>query len=198
MFNGLDFSQFDRDNMNRWLTIGCLNEANAILGAIQKSPRAGEAAPRIATADGDAAAALASCQAMDYAGAHAMANSAYRKIVAAAAQINVIVEPQSYQADYKSKGVSSKFVDIYRTSGSAPFGSSIRRRLVRVRSSQLAPQPGMCESQLVLNDVDRAVRGLRRFLCRHASEVSHLDGLRGSGIFLRQRLQRRVQIEHLH
>jgi hypothetical protein len=98
--------------MNRWLTAGYINEANAILGAIQKSPRADEAAPRIASADNDATSAIASYQAMDYAGAHALANSAYRKIVAAAAQIGVKVEPQSYQADYKSKGVSSKFVDV--------------------------------------------------------------------------------------
>ena len=111
-FDGLDFSQFDRDNMNRWLTVGYINEANTIVGAIQKSPRAGEAAPQIASADNDANSAIASFQTMDYAGAHALANSAYRKIVAAAAQINVKVEPQSYQADYKSKGVSSKFVDV--------------------------------------------------------------------------------------
>jgi hypothetical protein len=111
MFTGLDFSQFDRDNMNRWLTVGYINEANAILGTIQKSPRAGEAAARIASADTDASSALASYAAMDYGAAHAMANSAYRKIIAAAAQINVKVEPQSYQADYKSHGISSKFVD---------------------------------------------------------------------------------------
>jgi len=108
----LDFSQFDRDNMNRWLTAGYINEANAVLGLIQKSPRAGEAASRIASADGDATSALASHQAMDYAAAHAFANSAYRKIVAAAAQINVKVEAQAYQADYKSHGTSSKFVDM--------------------------------------------------------------------------------------
>ena len=36
---------------------------------------------------------------------------AYEDVLAAAAQINVKVEPQSWQADYKAKGQSGKFVD---------------------------------------------------------------------------------------
>ena len=58
-----------------------------------------------------AAAALASYDAMDYADAVMHAKLPYKDVLAAAAQINVQVEPQSWQADYKAKGESSKFVD---------------------------------------------------------------------------------------
>jgi hypothetical protein len=36
---------------------------------------------------------------------------AYNDVMMAADEINVQVEPQSWQADYKAKGVSGKFVD---------------------------------------------------------------------------------------
>jgi hypothetical protein len=48
---------------------------------------------------------------MNYAGAVASAKTAYAGVLAAAAAIGVKVEPQSYQADYKAKGQSPKFVD---------------------------------------------------------------------------------------
>ena len=48
---------------------------------------------------------------MDYAGAAMHAQLAYGDVLSAAAQIKVQVEPQSWQADYKAKGASDKFVD---------------------------------------------------------------------------------------
>jgi hypothetical protein len=39
------------------------------------------------------------------------AKMAYDDVLSAAAQINVQVEPQSRQADYKAKGISDSFVD---------------------------------------------------------------------------------------
>jgi hypothetical protein len=109
---GSGFSQFDRDNMNRYLTAAYINQANAVLAKIAASPRAGQVGTQVLQADSDAAAALTAHHVMNYSGATAHAKSAYEKVLAAAAAINVQVEPQSWQADYKAKGTSSKFVDL--------------------------------------------------------------------------------------
>lgn len=106
-----DFGQFDRDNMARYLTIGLINQANAILSSIYGSPRAGNAAATLTAADANAAAALSAYAAMDYATAASRAKLAYRGVLAAAAEAGVHVEPQNYTSDYKSKGRSPKFVD---------------------------------------------------------------------------------------
>ncbi len=107
-----DFSQFDRDNMNRYLTVTYINQANIILSDIAASPRADEVSGMISSADGNATAALASYDNMDYGLAAAYAKSAYDEIVAAADAINVMIEPQSWQADYKAKGSAEKFLDL--------------------------------------------------------------------------------------
>jgi len=106
-----DFSQFDRDNMNRYMTSIYINQANAILADIYASPRAGDASSLLTSADNHAAQALASFDAMDYAGAALHAKLAYGDVLAAAKAAGVQVEPQSWQADYKAKGASTKFVD---------------------------------------------------------------------------------------
>jgi hypothetical protein len=106
-----DFSQFDRDNMNRWMVSVYLNQANAVLAKVYASPRAGEAGGLLTAADGNAASALAAYDAMDYADAVISAKSAYQGVIAAAAKIGVKVEPEARQADYKAFGKSFKFVD---------------------------------------------------------------------------------------
>jgi len=106
-----DFSQFDRDNMNRYLTSVYLNQANMILADIYASPKAGQASSFLTSADNHSAMALAAYDAMDYAGAVFHAKAAYNDVLAAATQIKVQIEPQSWQADYKAKGQSGKFVD---------------------------------------------------------------------------------------
>jgi hypothetical protein len=106
-----DFSQFDRDNMNRYLVSGYLNQANVVLAKVLAHPRAGIVSSMLASADEKAALALADYQAMKYDSAVAFAKAAYGDILKAAARLRVPVEPQSYQADYKAKGASPKFVD---------------------------------------------------------------------------------------
>ena len=106
-----DFSQFDRDNMNRYLTSVYLNQANTILADIYASPKAGQVGSMLTSADNHAAMALYAYDSMDYASAAMYAKLAYEEVLAAAAQIKVKVEPQSWQADYKAKGQSGKFVD---------------------------------------------------------------------------------------
>ncbi|HEX6737489.1 MAG TPA: hypothetical protein VF310_04350 [Vicinamibacteria bacterium] len=106
-----DFSQFDRDNMDRWLTAAYLNQANALLPRILASPRAAQAGALLTSADGQAAAALAAYDRMDYRAAARLAKGAYDDVSAAAAQLGLKVEPEAWQADYKAFGKSFKFVD---------------------------------------------------------------------------------------
>jgi hypothetical protein len=93
------------------MTASYLNTANAVLAKIYKSPRAGRVSGLLTDADADAAAALAAYQSYDWAGAMLAAEEAYRTVMQAAAAINVQIEPQSYQADYKARGESYAFVD---------------------------------------------------------------------------------------
>jgi hypothetical protein len=106
-----DFSQFDRDNMNRYMTSVYLNQANTILESIYKSPRAAEIAALLLSADAHAATALAEYDVMSYALAATHAKAAFDDVLTAAEAINVQVEPQAWPADYKAKGISDKFVD---------------------------------------------------------------------------------------
>jgi glucosamine 6-phosphate synthetase-like amidotransferase/phosphosugar isomerase protein len=106
-----DFSQFDRDNMNRYMTSIYINQANTVLAKIYASPLSGQVSDLLTSADNHAAMSLADYDAMNYAGAASHAKMAYDDVMAAAASINVQVEPESWQADYKAKGASDKFVD---------------------------------------------------------------------------------------
>jgi hypothetical protein len=111
MDNNHDFSQFDRDNMNRLLTAAYINQANAVLAKIYASPRAGRVTGKVLAADTKAGEALVRYQAMDYLGALTWAHEAYELVLGAAVQIAVPVEPQSWQADYRARGVAWKFID---------------------------------------------------------------------------------------
>jgi hypothetical protein len=115
-----DFSQFDRDNMNRYMTSIYLNQANTILADIYASPKAGQVGSLLMSADDYAAMALAAHDNMDYADAASYAKMAYDSVVAAALQLNIQLEPQSWQADYKAKGASPKFVDTVDYQRSKP------------------------------------------------------------------------------
>jgi hypothetical protein len=106
-----DFSQFDRDNMDRFMTATYLNTANAVLAKIYRSPRAGRVSSMLLAADADAAASLTAYAAFDWRGAMLAAEDAFRTVMEAAAAINVQVEPQASQADYKARGQAYAFVD---------------------------------------------------------------------------------------
>jgi len=106
-----DFSQFDRDNMNRNLVATYVNQSNLILAKILVSPLAGQVQSDLNSADQLALAALSEYQAMEYADAVVLAKSAYDSILTSASRINISVEPEAAPADNKSKGKSSLFVD---------------------------------------------------------------------------------------
>ncbi|WP_052351747.1 hypothetical protein [Deinococcus pimensis] len=115
-----DFSQFDRDNMNRYLTSVYLNEANAVLATLYASGKAGRVAVTLAAADANAADAVRTYGTMNYAAAAQKAQTAYSGVMRAAADAGVKIEPQAWPADYKAKGGSSKFVDTVTYQRSLP------------------------------------------------------------------------------
>lgn len=106
-----DFSQFDRDNMSRYMTAVYLNTANSVLAKIYASPRADSIASWLLAADASAAAALAAYDEHDWATAAVQSRTAYDTVMSAAASINVQVEPQASSADVKAHGRSYPFVD---------------------------------------------------------------------------------------
>jgi hypothetical protein len=106
-----NFSQFDRDNMNRYMTAIYINQANKILPIILSSPRAKEITPQLLSADSDAGQALTSYATMNYLNAAVRAKSAYDKVLAAAASISVRIEPEALPADYRRHVISPARID---------------------------------------------------------------------------------------
>jgi hypothetical protein len=106
-----DFSQFDRDNMDRWMTATYINLANAILDQICKSPRANKVGGMLANADDDATDALAAYADSKWGAAVFKAKSCYDTILAAAAKINIKVEPHARAADLKARGSSRHLIN---------------------------------------------------------------------------------------
>lgn len=87
-----DFSQFDRDNTNRFQAAGYINNANALAKRILSSPKAGQAKSELKAADryyGQAKAALA---AHDYAGTFDNAKRTYEAVLDGARSAGVKVE----------------------------------------------------------------------------------------------------------
>lgn len=99
------FGVFNQDSQYRWETAGYINTANAILADIYANPRAGRVSTLLTSADIHAADALVAYQAMDYLTAVQEAQAAYGDVLAAADEIHVPVEPQSWQSDYKGRGM---------------------------------------------------------------------------------------------
>jgi hypothetical protein len=93
-----DYSRFELDNIQRYLTWEYLDVSNFIVAQIAGSPRSGEVAAALTLADAQAGAALAAYQSYQYAAAAQQARAAYDGLVAAAAQINVQLAPAAYQA----------------------------------------------------------------------------------------------------
>jgi hypothetical protein len=86
-----DFSQFDRDNMNRFLAAAYTSNANRIAAAVLADPDAGRALARLRAADRLLGAAKSSFGGHRYLRASALAVAAYREVVAAARIVGVPV-----------------------------------------------------------------------------------------------------------
>jgi hypothetical protein len=86
-----DFSQFDRDNMNRYLAAAYTSNANRIAAAVLADPDAAKALARLRAADRLLGAAKSSFSGHRYLPAAALAGAAYREVVAAARIVGVPV-----------------------------------------------------------------------------------------------------------
>ncbi|MEN3613161.1 hypothetical protein AAH979_26865 [Plantactinospora sp. ZYX-F-223] len=98
-----DFSQFDHDNSDRFLTAAYNEAANRLAAEVLGSPRSYRARDELAAADrllGRAKAALASHQ---YAAAHAYADQAYTEVVDGARQAGVPTDRVAAQMTAEAK-----------------------------------------------------------------------------------------------
>ncbi|HKP68760.1 MAG TPA: hypothetical protein VJV05_05730 [Pyrinomonadaceae bacterium] len=111
LFASNNFSQFDRDNMNRWLTAVYINESNKILAKILVSPRAGQVSSALLSADADANIALVRYGNMNYLSAVEKAKSAYELVVTAATQINIAIERNSTSGELRNRAPYEGLVD---------------------------------------------------------------------------------------
>jgi len=93
-----DYSRFELDNIQRWLTWEYLDVSNFIVAQIASSPRSSSVAAALTQADALAGAALNAYKAYDHASAVQSARAAYDTLVAAAGAINVHLSPSAYQA----------------------------------------------------------------------------------------------------
>ena len=117
LFTSNNFSQFDRDNMNRWMTAVYINQANKILARLVSSPRTAEVSNVLSSADADAAAALVKYGEMDYLVAVEKAKSAYERILTAAAQINIHIERNGSAGELRNRSPYEGLIDMPRRRG---------------------------------------------------------------------------------
>lgn len=115
-----DFGQFDRDNMNRYLTAVYINYANRILAQVYAKPHAADATNLLLAADAQAAQALTAYAGMDYSGATLAARQAYQTVLAAATQLQVRIEPHSWRSDFRIKPRNKRFADLMNFQRSKP------------------------------------------------------------------------------
>jgi hypothetical protein len=111
-----DFSQFDRDNTDRFQAAAYINNANALARKIQNDPDAAQAAGELAAADvayGEAKAALAR---HNYAGTFEKAREAYEHALQGAHDAGIPVEPSdngrtASQVTEASSAISGRYID---------------------------------------------------------------------------------------
>lgn len=95
-----EFSQFDYDNMNRYLTSTFINQANAILKKIAAHPRSGRVAGKVLQADDFAGAALRAYSSMKYEQAVSLAEKAYDQVLSASETLNIGLDPYLWYTAY--------------------------------------------------------------------------------------------------
>ena len=104
----LDYSQFNRDNMNRYLVAAYINQANAILPAILAHAHASLVTPLLITADEQARQSLRAYDSMEYLEALQRADRAYRSVVAAARALHIEVGPESWRTRSNWPGTGAR------------------------------------------------------------------------------------------
>ena len=94
-----DFSRFERDNVSRWVAYQHLRHADQLLAGILERPKSEQVHDMLGDADALATEALAAIGAMDYEAAASLSRASYQALVAAAAKVNLKIEPYSRNAD---------------------------------------------------------------------------------------------------
>jgi hypothetical protein len=100
-----EFSRFDRDNMNRWMTWEHLALSNFLAARVLESPRASEVYDLLLEADENAGLALASFHARQYERAAEYASDTSRGLERAAELIEVVTDPGSSPGVWGTDGM---------------------------------------------------------------------------------------------
>ena len=106
-----DFSQFELDAMARWMAAGYLNQSNQVLARILASPRARRADADVRAADAEALESVIAFGVTDYRTAAFRAKAGYDRLVRAADDLSIPIEPQAEPADMKAHSPNRLFVD---------------------------------------------------------------------------------------
>ncbi len=114
-----DFSQFDRDNMNRYLVTTYINQSNAILAEIAKSPKAGLTRGALQAADRLAGDSIDAYRRMDYLRANVTAKVAYKTVLETAQRIGVELKPFRWYDFYRSGSVA-RTASVAKTTPTRP------------------------------------------------------------------------------
>jgi hypothetical protein len=120
-----DYSRFELDNLQRWLTWQYLDLSNFIVSQLASSPRAAAVATAVTDADAKAGAALAAYQQYEYATAVEQARASYDILVAAADTIHVKLAPEAYQAIRRNPADFNQVLRAYVASNIADQASTM-------------------------------------------------------------------------
>ena len=147
-----DFSQFDRDNTDRFQAAAYINNANALAGKIQASPAVAQASDELAMADAAYGRAKADLAAHDYAGVFENSREAYEQTLEGANEAGVEVtagengrtadsnlrassqipgryidRPQPAERDEPLQRQSAEDIEVQESQDFSPTGHRLRR-----------------------------------------------------------------------
>jgi hypothetical protein len=96
-----EFSQFDQDNLARWLVVSYFNLANDLLGKIYENKKAGQQAQALQLADAYAYyAVMTFFYVRDFSASEYYARKAYDLVLGVAEALNIPLEAAAWQASY--------------------------------------------------------------------------------------------------
>jgi hypothetical protein len=138
-----EFGQFNRDDMDRWMTATRLQWANRILADIYASPRAGDAAAQLEAADDRAGVAADLLADWDLRGASLAARDAYGLVREAATIARVAIEPWNGRQDQGQLGFNAWTQNPVLSSGQSAAASTDHggRRPPMPDPAPLRPEP---------------------------------------------------------
>ncbi|MGD9587712.1 MAG: hypothetical protein AB7Q37_08530 [Pyrinomonadaceae bacterium] len=143
-----NFSQFDRDNQNRWMTAISFNKANELLPGILEHPDREQYRWHIETADEDAKRALNEYRQMDYHNAVGSAKLAYDRVLWVADQLGVGPTELARPANDEARGKISRSGEIEGVRRLRDRGFSIPEPVEAKANTTFAQKDGLIETEL--------------------------------------------------